>query len=487
MATERRFEEDIIVTGLHGDRIAVPMHSLEALRVRLGGELLLPSDGGAFRDATRLWNGMIDKTPAFVARPRRTQDVAISVDFAREHGLAFSVKGGGHNIAGTAVVDGGFTLDMSSMRDIDVDVDARLVHAGAGCLLQHVDRATQAHGLATVLGFFSETGIAGLTLGGGFGYLARRFGFAVDNLEAVEVVTADGRPRRASRDENADLFWAIRGAGANFGAVTTFTYRLHEVGPSVYGGLIAWPFERAEEILRAYRRITESAPRELTVFLLLMRAPPAPFLPEATHGRKICTMVVCYSGDLSRTDEVLAPILGIGEPVVNLLRVQPYVELQSQLDATEPKGNHYYWKTDYAERLSDDLLTAARACFADCPLPGGEVVFAHIGGALNEHAADDGSVGNRDARYAYGAAGMWEPGEPRAVAFRQWVRDSGRRLAPFSTGGSYINFQTADEPTERIEASYGINYRRLSRVKAKYDPGNLFRANRNIIPVPENG
>jgi FAD/FMN-containing dehydrogenase len=481
----QRAQGEIIAAGLYGEHMALPAEAVEALRGRLEGELLLPSDGGAFREASRLWNGMIDKTPALVARPRSTKDVVTSVEFARDHGLSFSVKGGGHNIAGTAIADAGFTLDMSGMRQVEVNPGARTVRAESGCLLQHVDRATQEHGLATVLGFFSETGIAGLTLGGGFGYLARRFGFAVDNLIEVEIVTADGKPRRASRDENEDLFWALRGAGANFGVVTSFTYRVHEVGPTVYGGLIAFPFERADEILRAYRELTASAPRELTVFLLLMRAPPLPFVPEAAHGERICTMVVCYSGDLDRTDEVLAPLHALGEPVVNLLRRQPYVELQCQLDATEPKGNHYYWKTDYAASLSDALLSTARDAFAECPIPGGEVVFAHIGGALNEHDPDDGSVGNRDARYAYGAAGMWEPREPRAAEYRQWVRNAGRRLAPFSTGGSYINFQTADEPSERIEASYGPNYRRLARVKAKYDPGNLFRANRNILPEPE--
>ena len=235
-----------------------------------------------------IWNGMVAKVPALVVQPTSAHDVAAAVGFARDHGLLLSIKGGGHNIAGTSIAERGLTLDMSRMRDVTVDPNAKLAHVGPGCLLKDVDRATQEHGLATVLGFISEVGVAGLTLGGGLGYLTRRFGWTVDNLEEVEIVTADGEIRTANRHENADLFWAIRGAGANLGVVTRFTFRLHEVGPTVYGGLIAWPFERADEILRAYRTITTEAPRELAVWLILLQAPPAPFVPEEWHGKQIC-------------------------------------------------------------------------------------------------------------------------------------------------------------------------------------------------------
>ena len=261
------------------------------------GALLAPGDAG-FADATRLWNGLIEKAPALVVQPTGTADVVEAVRFAREHGMALSVRGGGHNIAGTALADGGLTIDMSRLRGVAVDPEARTATVQPGCLLGDVDRETQLHGLATPLGFISEVGMAGLTLGGGLGYLTRRFGWTVDNLLEVEIVTADGRVRRASRDEHADLFWAVRGAGANFGVVTRFVLRLHEVGPNVYGGLIAWPFERAAEILRAYRAITAAAPRELTVWLNLLRAPAAPFFPEAGTASGICGMAVCYSGDL---------------------------------------------------------------------------------------------------------------------------------------------------------------------------------------------
>jgi FAD/FMN-containing dehydrogenase len=453
----------------------------DLLGQRLRGALLAPDDTG-FEDATRLWNGMIEKTPALVVQPTGTADVVAAVDFAREHDLELSVRGGGHNIAGTALADGGLTIDMSRLRGILVDPHARTVAVQAGCLLGEVDRETQLHGLATPLGFISEVGVAGLTLGGGLGYLTRRFGWAVDNLLEVEIVTADGQTRRASRDENAELFWAIRGAGANLGVVTSFTFRLHEVGPTVFGGLIAWPFERAAEILRAYRTLTSEAPRELAIWMNLLRAPAAPFVAPEWHGERICAMAVCYSGDLDHVDEAVAPIRALGDPVFDLLAQQPYTSVQSYLDATEPKGKHYYWKTEYLAELSDDFLSTWRDLAAECPTADTQMGILHLGGALNEHDADDGAVGNRDARFACGALGMWEPDEPGADSFPLWVRNAWERFRAFSTGGNYINLQTADEDDDRIRATYGANYDRLVEVKRKYDPGNVFHSNRNIRP-----
>jgi len=451
----------------------------DALGQRLRGALLAPGDAG-YEDATRLWNGMIEKTPALVVQPTGTADVVEAVSFAREHDLALSVRGGGHNIAGTALADGGLTIDMSRLRGVLVDAQARTVTVQPGCLLGEVDRETQLHGLATPLGFISEVGVAGLTLGGGLGYLTRRFGWAVDNLVEVEIVTADGRARHASRDENAELFWAIRGAGANLGVVTSFTFRLHEVGPTVYGGLIAWPFDRADEILRAYRTLTSEAPRELAVWMNLLRAPAAPFVPSEWHGERVCAMAVCYSGDLDHADEALAAIRALGDPVFDLLGAQPYTAVQSYLDATEPKGKHYYWKTEYLSELSDDFLSTWRDLAAECPSADTQMGILHLAGALNEHDADDGAVGNRDARFACGALGMWEPDEPGAATFPQWVRDAWERFRAFSTGGNYINLQTADEDDDRIRATYGANFERLLELKERYDPGNLLRSNRNI-------
>ena len=469
------------IAGLVGEPVTLHSEQLEDLNSRVAGPLLRAGDDG-WNDAVLVWNGMAAKTPALILQATSAHDVAVAVSFAREHGLLLSIKGGGHNIAGTSIAEGGLTLDMSCMRDITVDPNAKLAHVGPGCLLKDVDQATQEHGLATVLGFISEVGVAGLTLGGGLGYLTRRFGWTVDNLLEVEVVTADGKVRTANRDENADLFWAIRGGGGNFGVVTRFTFRLHEVGPTVYGGLIAWPFERADEILRAYRTITAKAPRELAVWLVLLQAPPAPFVPEEWHGEQICAMAICYSGDLGAVEGVLAPIRELADPVVDLLQEQPYVQVQSYLDATEPKGNHYYWKTEYLAELSDDLLSITRDLFAECPIPEAQLGFLHLGGALNEHDKDDGTVGNRDVRFAVGVNGMWEPGEPNEDAFRRWIRDAWEQIRPFSTGGNYINFQTADEDVGRVQATYGVNFDRLVQVKKKYDPDNVFRSNRNIRP-----
>jgi len=356
----------IRITGLGRDARDIPGETLDALAARLEGTLIFPDDEG-FAEAILIWNGMIKKQPALVVRPSSTKDVVQTVDFVRDNELVLSIKGGGHNIAGLALSDGGITLDMSGMRAVEVDVEARLARVGPGCTLGDVDQATQVHGLASTLGFVSATGVAGLTLGGGFGYLTRRFGWTVDDLEEVEIVTVDGQVRCASRADNDDLFWALRGGGGNFGVVTEFVLRLHAVGPQVTAGIIAWPASEAEAVLQLYRRTVESSPRELTTVVLRRNAPPAPWLPEAAHG---------------------TPIQAMARP---------------------------------------------------------------------DSGADD--------------------------ANREWVRSAWRALKPYSTGGNYVNFQTEEEADERTFESYRDNYQRLATIKAKYDPSNLFRVNRNIRPL----
>ncbi|HKP98840.1 MAG TPA: FAD-binding oxidoreductase, partial [Actinomycetes bacterium] len=448
---------------------------------RVEGRLLGPDDPG-WDDAVRIWNGLAATAPALVLRPASATDVAAAVGFARTNGLLLGVKGGGHNIAGTAIAEGGLTLDLSGLRQLTVDPEARLAHVGPGCRLADVDLATQAHGLATPLGFISKVGVAGLTLGGGLGYLTRRFGWTADNLVEAEVVCADGQVRTASRERHPDLFWALRGGGGNLGVATRFTFQLHPVGPQVLGGLIAWPFERAAEVMAAYQALTSAAPRELATWLILLNAPPAPFVPTPWHGRRLCAFAVCHSGDPGDAERDLAPVRALGDPVFDLLGPQPYTEVQSYLDDTEPDGHHYYWRTEFLAGLEDGLLAAMRDVFADCPVPEAELGVLHLGGALNERPADDGAVGNRDARYVLGVKGMWAPGDPSAGRFGQWVRDAGAQLRPWSTGATYINFQTADEGDDRVRATYGANYDRLVEVKRRYDPDNLFRANRNIRP-----
>jgi hypothetical protein len=320
-------------------------------------------------------------------------------------------------------------------------------------------------------------------LGGGFGYLTRRFGWTADNLLEVEIVTADGQVRRASLEDNEELFWAIRGAGHNYGVVTSFTFQLLDVGPIIFGGLVAWPYNQAEKILKGYRDITRNAPRELTVFNIILRAPVAPFVPKEGQGILICAMAVCYTGDLAKIDEVLAPIRELGEPLIDFLQELPYTQLQSFLNGTQPKGDHYYWKTEFASELSDDLLSILRDLGEKCPIPNAQFVIAHVGGALNEKEWDYSAIGNRDVNFIYGAAGRWEPEELQGDKYRQWIRDAWKQIRPFSTGSNYINFQTADDDETRVMDTYGQNFKRLKELKKKFDPNNLFRVNRNINPV----
>ncbi|MGH9285843.1 MAG: FAD-binding oxidoreductase, partial [Acidimicrobiales bacterium] len=470
----------IEVAGLDGGSITVRAAQLDRLASAVGGRLLAAGDAG-WADAVRIWNGMVAQAPALVAQPASAAEVAAAVRFATDHGLLLSVKGGGHNIAGTSIAAGGLTLDMSRLRQVEVDPAARLARAGAGCLLQDVDRATQEHGLATALGFVSETGVAGLTLGGGFGYLSRRFGYAADNLAAAEVVTADGEVRTASADHEPELFWALRGGGANLGVVTRFTFQLHEVGPTITGGLIAWPGERTGEVLATYRALTESAPRHLTAALTVRLAPAAPFIPAEWHGRPIVGMVLCHSGADPEGD--LAPVRAVGRPIADLVMEKPYAAQQSMLDATQPKGMHYYWKTEFLPGLPDGFLERFRAAALAVTSPMSQSFLFHIGGALNERPADDGAVGNRDAEFVGGFAGSWPPDDPEPGAHLAWVRGSWEGIRPFSTGGNYVNFQLADDDDARTAAAYGANLGRLRQVKAAYDPANLFRVNRNVSPA----
>ena len=469
----------IDVAGREGGRVTLSPELVKDLQARIEGPVLRPDDPG-WDDAVLVWNAMAARTPALVVQPVSAGDVAAAVAFARDRGLLLSVKGGGHNIAGTCIAQGALTLDMARMRGITVGPDARLANVGPGCLLRDVDRATQQHGLATVLGFVSEVGVAGLTLGGGFGYLMRRFGWAVDNLDSVEIVTADGAIRTADRTQNAELFWALRGGGGNFGVITRFTFRLHRVGPTITGGLVLWDAERADDVLAAYRELTETAPRELTAALVVRIAPPVPFIPERWRGKRVIGILTCHSGPNADAD--LAPIRALSDPIVDLITQKPYVDQQSMMDGTEPKGQHYYWKTEYLPGLTGGFLDAFRDGALKVPTVSSESVIFHIGGAANDLTHDDGAVGNRDAHYVTGFAGAWLPGEDPAVHLA-WVRDSWETIRPFSTGGNYVNFQLAEDDTTRTAEAYGENLQRLQRAKAQYDPDNMFRVNRNIIPA----
>jgi len=366
------------------------------------------------------------------------------------------------------------------MREVTVDPDARLAHVGPGCLVRDIDRATQQHRLATVLGLISETGVAGLTLGGGFGYLTRRFGWTVDNLDAVEIVTADGEIRSANRVENGELFWGLRGGGGNFGVITRFTFRLHEIGPTITGGLILWDADRADEVLTTFRDLTDSAPRELTAAVFVSLAPPAPFLDTKWHGKPIIGVFLCHSGAHAEAD--LSAVRALGDPIVDLVAEMAYPDLQSMFDTDLPKGLNYYEKTEFLPDLSDEFLDAFRGAALKVASPVAESVVFHVGGALNERDGDDGAVGNRDARYVNWFAVGWAA-DTRGDDQVAQVRDAWQSIRPFSTGGNYVNFQLAEDGAARTADAYGKNFERLRRVKASYDPDNLFRVNRNIPPA----
>ena len=468
------------MTGLDGAPVDIAEQALEVLTDRVAGGILRPGEPG-FDDVVNIWNGLISKRPAVVVQPVSAADVSEAIHFARANGVLLSVKGGGHNVAGTSLTDGGLTIDMSRMRSVEVDPRRRLARVGGGCLLGDVDKATQAYGLATVLGSNSDTGVAGLTLGGGFGYLSRRFGLAVDNLEEVEIVTADGQVRRAASDENADLLWAVRGGGGNFGVVTRFTFRLHDVGPEVTSGLIIWEGERIDEVLALYRDVTEAAPRELSLMLVVRTAPPLPFVPRRYHGKPAVGLNICHSGDAARAARDLAPIKA-RRPVADIVGPRAYVDQQSLLDPMQPKGLHSYWKTEFLPGLSDGALSAVRRS-TDSPSPLSLALLQHLGGAVADQSPDATAFGTRAAGHAFIVAGTWEPADPEPDRHRAWVRSAWEAIRPYSMG-NYVNGQMDDEDETRLREAYGDNLERLAKIKAAYDPENLFRSNRNIAPVP---
>lgn len=425
---------------------------------------------------------MIDRRPALVVRCLGTADVVACVEFARASGLTLSVKGGGHNISGLAVCDGGLLLDLSLMRGVRVDAAARTALAQPGCLLGDVDRETQLHGLAAPLGFVSTTGIAGLTLGGGFGYLTRRHGWTCDSVQSVELVTADARVMRVSEGTEPELLWALRGGGGNFGVATVFEYRVHPVGPEITAGGIAWPDRDAPEVLELFRAFMAAAPLEVTCVAVLRRAPPAPWLSPAIHGQPIVALFACHIGPAGEGAKQFAPIKRLGSPVGDIIHPRPYVSQQSLLDATQPKGRRYYWKSEYLPTLDRQLLELAMEHALQMPSPHSSIVLFPIGGTLNRLPADYSAVGNRDAAWVLNIMAAWEDPAQDAPNI-EWARTAWQRMRSFSTGGTYINFLTEEEGEPRIRAAYGGNYDRLVAIKRTWDPSNLFRANKNIVPA----
>jgi FAD/FMN-containing dehydrogenase len=444
------------------------------------GQLIGPDDA-AYEDARAVYNGMIDRRPALVARCAGAADVARAIRFAREHDLVVAIRGGGHNGAGLGTCDDGVVIDLSRLKDVSVDPRTRTVRVGGGCTWGEVDRATGEHGLATPSGIIGTTGVGGLTLGGGLGHLSRRFGLSIDNLLEAEVVLADGRSVRASADEHPDLFWALRGGGGNFGAVTAFTFRLHEVG-TVIGGPTFWPVEQSAEVLSAYREFLPNAPRELNGFFAYHIVPPGPPFPEAIHLREVCGVVWCYVGSEDGAAKAMAPLLdAVPEPLMHGVGPMPHAALQGAFDALYPPGDQWYWRADFVNEIPDEAVALHARFGSSLPTTKSTMHMYPIDGAVHDVDPADTAWSYRDATWGSVFAGV-DPDPGNVTAIRNWSVDYFEALHPYSAGGAYVNMMM-DEGQERVRASYRGNYDRLARIKAEYDPDNTFRINQNIQPA----
>ncbi|WP_371596371.1 FAD-binding oxidoreductase [Streptomyces sp. NBC_00564] len=445
------------------------------------GQLIGPDDAG-YDEARSVYNAMIDRRPALVARCTSAEDVSHVVGFARDHGLPLAVRGGGHHGAGLGTCDDGVVLDLSPLKDIEVDPKARTVRVGGGCVWGEVDKATNPHGLATPSGIISTTGVGGLSLGGGLGHLTRKCGLSVDNILEADLVLASGEQVHASADENADLYWAIRGGGGNFGVVTSFLFRLHEVS-TVVAGPTFWPVELTAEVLTAYRDFLPHAPRELNGFFLVGSVPPAPPFPEELHLRKICGVVWCYVGDdTEAAARLMAPLLdALPEPLLHGPAPMPHPAIQSAFDGLYPRGDQWYWRADFVNEVPNEAAELHAKFGAELPTWKSTMHLYPIDGAAHDHAPTDTAWSYRDARWASVYAGV-DADPANADLIKRWTVDYFDALHPFSAGGAYVNMMM-DEGQERVRASYRDNYARLARIKADRDPDNLFRLNQNIEPA----
>ncbi len=449
-----------------------------ALGPRFAGELTDPGDS-TYDTERAVFNAMIDRRPALIARPADTASVAAVVGFARAHDLPIAVRGGGHNGAGLGVVDDGVVIDLSALDSIEVDPEARTVRVGGGATWGAVDAATNAHGLATPSGIISTTGVGGLALGGGIGHLSRAHGLSVDNLLEAEVVLASGEIVRAAADENADLHWALRGGGGNFGVVTSFVFRCHPVG-NVLAGPTFWSLDRAAEIMRWYRDFQPSLPRELSGFFAFLTVPPVAPFPEALHMQKVCGVVWCYTGDAAAADELFAPVLAT-EPLMHGVSEMPFPAIQSAFDGLYPKGEQWYWRADFFRELDDAAIAAHVEHGSNLPTWKSTMHLYPIDGAVHDVGAADTAFAYRDVRWAEVIVGV-DPDPANAGLIRDWTVDYWEATHPHSAGGAYVNFMM-DEGQERVRATYGENYTRLAQVKAAYDPANAFHVNQNIRPA----
>jgi FAD/FMN-containing dehydrogenase len=460
------------VTTLDGARVPLGAGDISALRSALRGELLIAADE-QYNAARRVWNGNIDRYPALIARCSNTADVQQTVNFAKDRGLLLSVRGGGHSAPGYGTNDGGVVIDLSPMKRVSVDAGRRIARAEGGVLWTEFDRETQAHGLATTGGTVSNTGIGGLTLGGGLGWLMGKYGLTIDNLLSATVVTADGKARTASATDDPDLFWALRGGGGNFGVVTSFEYRLHPV-TNVLGGMVIYPLDQAEAMLRFYRDFCSTLPDEAEAYAAMLTTP---------DGIPVAAMLLGYNGAIEQGELVLAPARRFGKPVADTVGPIPYSARQCMLDQPNAQhGLHRYWRAAFTERISDELIDVLVARAAKFSSPLSAFIFFHVHGAATRVSSTATAFAARQTQWDFDAIGQWAAGAESAGHI-EWVRDVWRRVEPQLQGSAYINHIAADDRPEKVRASFGANHQRLRKIKAQYDPGNLFRINANILPA----
>jgi FAD/FMN-containing dehydrogenase len=472
--------QSLAYTTLDQQTAQMERSAVDELAAKISGGVLLRGDA-AYDDARRVWNATVDRFPALIARCKSTEDVQAAVRFAAAHQMLLSVRSGGHHIAGNAVAQGGLMLDLSAMKAVRVDAAKRRAQVEPGALLADLDREAQAHGLAVPLGINSTTGVAGLTLGGGFGWLTRRYGMTIDNLVSATVVMADGSVREASATVEPDLFWALRGGGGNFGVVTSFVFNLHPIGPEVYAGLVVYPFAQARKVLRAWRDFSAVAPDELSVWTVLRKAPPLPFIPESAHGTDVVIFPLVYCGSVEAGVRAAAPVLRFGEPLASALGPTPYHAFQAAFDPLLAPGQRNYWKSNNFSALEDAALEVVMSAAARSPGPQCEIFVAQLGGAMARVSPAATAFVGRDANFIMNVHGRWsDAADDERV--RQWARRTFEEASPLATGSGYVNFLTEDE-SERVAASYGQNHQRLSDLKRRFDPRNLFRMNLNIAPA----
>ena len=453
--------------------------AIARIKGTIKGRVLAPDDPN-YDEARQIWNAMIDRRPAVIVQPADAGDVGPAIQFARANALEISVRGAGHNIAGNAVCNGGMMIDFSNMRNVRVDAGKKRATVGPGATLADLDNATQQHGLATPVGINSTTGIAGLTLGGGFGWLTRKHGMTIDNLISAEVVTADGKRLGASEKDNAELFWALRGGGGNFGVVTEFEFALHPVGPEILAGLIVFPFAQAKQVLTRHRQFASAAPEDLSVWAVLRQAPPLPFLPENVHGQEVVVLPIFYAGVVAEGQKLVERLRTFGDVLGEHIGAQPYTQWQKAFDPLLAPGARNYWKSHNFTEISDGAFDAIIEYAGKLPSPQCEIFIGHIAGVANRVAPDATAYTHRDAKFVLNVHGRWDSPAQDASGV-EWARAFFNASAPYASAGAYVNFMTEEEGN-RVAAAYGSNYDRLVQIKRRYDPENVFHLNQNIKP-----